>query len=94
MFGVVRARIAHKTGYGHKRDEVATQALAGDAEARVRCSVNDTGRVGVGGGPAVRRPGSPPAAEATTLQWLVRLGSSTCHAALQPAGNRRVRSLV
>jgi RNA-directed DNA polymerase len=41
-----------------------------------------------------RRSGSPQAAEAMTLQWFSSIGLvtlSTYHAALQPAGNRRVR---
>jgi RNA-directed DNA polymerase len=41
-----------------------------------------------------RASGSPPAAEAMTLQWFADLGLvslSAHHAALQPAGNRRVR---
>ena len=41
-----------------------------------------------------RRPGSPPAAEALTLQGFADLGLvslSAHHAALQPAGNRRAR---
>ncbi|MGH2356426.1 MAG: reverse transcriptase domain-containing protein, partial [Candidatus Limnocylindria bacterium] len=41
-----------------------------------------------------RRSGSPPATEAMTLQWFASLGLvslSAHHAALQPAGNRRVR---
>jgi RNA-directed DNA polymerase len=41
-----------------------------------------------------RRSGSPPASEAMTLQWFAKLGlvSLQAHyAALQPAGNRRVR---
>ena len=40
---------------GHKRDEAASQALAGDAEAGGRCSVIEAGRIGVDGGSAVRR---------------------------------------
>ena len=41
-----------------------------------------------------RRSGSPPANEAMTMQWFAALGlvSLAAHyAALQPAGNRRVR---
>jgi RNA-directed DNA polymerase len=41
-----------------------------------------------------RRSGSPPASEAMTLQWFAKLGLvslQTHYAALQPAGNRRVR---
>ena len=41
-----------------------------------------------------RRSGSPPANEAMTLQWFAKLGLVSLHAhhaALQPAGNRRVR---
>jgi RNA-directed DNA polymerase len=41
-----------------------------------------------------RRSGSPPAAEAMTLQWFADLGLVSLqahHTALQPAGNRRVR---
>src|SRR5580692_9268643 len=41
-----------------------------------------------------RRAGSPPANEAMTLQWFAKLGLVSLqahHAALQSAGNRRVR---
>jgi RNA-directed DNA polymerase len=41
-----------------------------------------------------RLSGSPPAAEAMTVQWFATLGLTSLaahHAALQPAGNRRVR---
>ena len=41
-----------------------------------------------------RRSGSPPANEAMTLRWFAKLGLVSLHAhhaALQPAGNRRVR---
>jgi hypothetical protein len=73
MFGVVRARIAHKTGYGQNVTRWPRKRWP-ETLKRDCCSVTDTGRVGVGGGQAVRRPGSPPAAEAMTLQWFSPIG--------------------
>jgi RNA-directed DNA polymerase len=66
------------------------------ADFLMKCGVpaRNAWRLAVSGKGWWRRSGSPPAHEAMTLQWFAKLGLVSLqahHAALQAAGNRRVR---